>query len=509
MNLSTKLLIGFLTISLLFAIVAIINFRLSEAVISNSQYLDRSQTIIRNSTRLERNIIDMENGFRGYLLTGEEAFLAHYKVAYQQIPFQVNELKGLLQDTPEQLAQLETINTIHSRWHQSYASSLIAEKAADTLGQRGSIQNLPSGHLFLQGYGKQKTDSIRILFRNFHTIEYAIRADQNDKLEDSIRQTRWLSSSLTVFSILLGLIWTWYITRFFSRRIKTMVGLADKISRGDYKIQILDNKQDELSKLSFSLNLMARTIDSTFSELDRKNKELDQFAYVVSHDLKAPLRGIDNASKWVEEDLGKEMPPYVQQYLQMMRVRVKRMENLINGILALARIGRTLQAEEKVDLLQLIRETIDLLSPPKGFIIEIPEYLPVIRAVRVELQQVFSNLISNAIKYHHRPEGRIRILYHDTPDFHVFSVADDGPGIHPDYHARIFVIFQTLQERDAVESTGVGLAIVKKIVERQGGTISVSSQPGEGATFTFSWPKSRQEELPTDEDTINTSALPA
>lgn len=507
MNLSTKLLAGFLIISLLFASVAIVNFQLSEDVIANSDYLNKSQTIVREAGRLQRNIIDMENGFRGYLLSGREPFLAPYQEAFQQIPFAFEGLRENLQDSPKQLEQLATIRAIHNRWLQTYASSLIAEKRADTLRQIAGIQHLPSAHLFIIGYGKQKTDSIRHLFRDFNAIEYSIRTARNDKLNQSITQTQKISTTLTILSIILGLGWAWYITSIISQRINKMVDLAGRISQGDYKIQIHDDTGDELSKLSTSLNVMARTIDSTFGEIDRKNKELDQFAYVVSHDLKAPLRGIDNASRWVEEDLGKDLPGHIREYLRMMRVRVKRMENLINGILALARIGRTQQTEEEVNVNQLLQEVIDLVAPPKDFTITLPPKLPLIRTVRVELQQVFSNLISNSIKYHHRPDGQVRIQFHETPDFYVFSVSDDGPGIEPEYHTRIFVIFQTLQERDAMESTGVGLAIVKKIVERQGGSISVNSQPGQGATFTFTWPKPRHLEQPQAGQTPSSSVL--
>ncbi|OKL39493.1 histidine kinase [Pontibacter flavimaris] len=338
---------------------------------------------------------------------------------------------------------------------------------------------------------QQVMDSIRTSFRAFNAFEYKVREERSERLNKSINNTRQLSTILTILSVIIGLGWAYYITRLISNRIMKMVTLAEKISRGEYKTQIVDTSNDELSRLSHSLNRMSTTIDETFTELDLKNKELDQFAYVVSHDLKAPLRGIEVASRWVEEDMGTQLPPNVQEYLLMMRVRVHRMENLINGILALARIGRTNQAEEEVDVNELLTEVVDLLSPPPGFTVEVQHNLPVLHTVRIQLQQVFSNLISNAIKYHDKKEGHIGIRHHETDEFHVFSVEDDGPGIDAEYHSRIFVIFQTLQERDALESTGVGLSIVKKIVELQGGTIWVNSEPGSGSTFTFTWPKQK------------------
>src|SRR5690606_8652570 len=146
-------------------------------------------------------------------------------------------------------------------------------------------------------------------------------------LDESIAYTRKVTTGLTVFTVLLGLAWAYYITRIITNRIMTMVRLADKISKGKYKTQMADPQHDEVSKLSSSLNVMSLTIDHDITELERKNKELDQFAYVVSHDLKAPLRGIENASRWIEEDMGKDLPARIQEYLMMMRIRVHRMEN--------------------------------------------------------------------------------------------------------------------------------------------------------------------------------------
>lgn len=493
MNLSTKLFAGFVLISFLFTAVAIVNYRLSEDVISNSNFVTESQNITRTSSSLQRSLIDMETGMRGYLLTGNKSYLEPYHSSEALLPSQFNLLKEYMRNKPEQLKRVKEIEDLHFKWQHEFAELLIAEKdkqVAAGESHRG-VAALEHGFLVLNEEGKRMTDKIRVYFKIFNGIEYEVRGERKRRLEKSIADTRRISTTLTILSVLLGLGWAYYITRLISRRIMKMVNLADRISHGEYKIQIEDDANDELTRLTDSLNRMAATIYATFTELDSKNKELDQFAYVVSHDLKAPLRGIENASRWVEEDMGKELPEHIQEYLMMMRIRVHRMENLINGILALARIGRSNLAEEQVDVQNLLFEVVDMINPPAGFNIQLPERLPLVSAVKVELQQVFTNLLSNAIKYHHQGKGNVTVQHRELADLHEFAVQDDGPGIEKEYHDRIFVLFQTLQERDAVESTGVGLAIVKKIIERRGGTITVTSAKGQGSVFTFTWPKAK------------------
>jgi PAS domain S-box-containing protein len=227
--------------------------------------------------------------------------------------------------------------------------------------------------------------------------------------------------------------------------------------------------------------------------LARSNTELDQFAYVASHDLKAPLRGIANLSQWVEEDLGENSPPDVAEKMTLIRGRVQRLESLIDGILQYSRAGRVKSQLENVDVGALLTEIVELLAPPDDTKVTIGPGMPVILTERTPLQQVFMNLISNAIKYNRRPGATIDVTVRDSGSMYAFSVADNGPGIEAQYHERIFGIFQTLESRDRVEGTGIGLSVVKKTVELNGGSIRVESSLGKGATFTFEWPKVAEE----------------
>jgi PAS domain S-box-containing protein len=223
--------------------------------------------------------------------------------------------------------------------------------------------------------------------------------------------------------------------------------------------------------------------------LGRSNQELDQFAYVASHDLKAPLRGIANLSQWIEEDLGEGLAGENKMQMELLRGRVHRMEALIDGILQYSRAGRVKARPEIIDTGVLVRDVIELSAPPKNIRISIAPEMPTIASEKVPLQQVFMNLIGNAVKHAASADARIDVNWADEGDFYDFSVADNGPGIPPQYHERIFGIFQTLEARDKVEGTGIGLSVVKKIVEAKGGRVSVQSDVGQGATFSFLWPK--------------------
>ncbi len=224
-------------------------------------------------------------------------------------------------------------------------------------------------------------------------------------------------------------------------------------------------------------------------KLEKINNELNHFAYIVSHDLKAPLRAITNLSEWIEEDLGEIKDEDVKENFCLLRGRVQRLENLINGILSYSRVTRAADEYEKIDTKQLIKEIIGYLEIPKDFTVNLPVKMPVITYSKVNMEQIFTNLLSNAIKHHDKPKGQIDIAYRSKQGFHEFSVADDGPGIEKNYHEKVFQMFQTLKARDDVESTGVGLAIVKKILEDRGGAIRIDPNRVQGTNFIFDIPK--------------------
>jgi len=225
-------------------------------------------------------------------------------------------------------------------------------------------------------------------------------------------------------------------------------------------------------------------------ELKEINEQLNQFAYVVSHDLKAPLRAISSLADWLITDYGDKVGEAGREQFAMLLGRTKRMNSLVDGILRYSRITRQHEEQVTVDVNVLLREVSEMLSPPAGMALHIAPGLPTVQCERTRLTQVFENLVSNAIKYMGKPAGDIYVGCEDAGLHWKFSVRDTGPGIEERYFEKIFQIFQTLAARDDRESTGIGLAIVKKNVELSGGRVWVESKPGQGSAFFFLIPKS-------------------
>ena len=246
------------------------------------------------------------------------------------------------------------------------------------------------------------------------------------------------------------------------------------------------NAEKELQRLNETLE---QRVAKRTAEAERHVEELEQFAYVTSHDLKAPLRGIANLATWLEEDLGGKLTKVTREQLGLLRDRVQRMNALIEGLLEYSRIGRAAHTMVSVDTGELLAEVIDSLAPPDGFVVDVAANMPTLYTDRLHLYQVFSNLISNSIKHARGEQGHAWVTVQDQGEYYEFTVTDDGPGIAPEYHDKIFMMFQTLAVADYGNNTGIGLALVKKIVQEHGGSITLESEEGNGATFRFSWPR--------------------
>jgi len=225
------------------------------------------------------------------------------------------------------------------------------------------------------------------------------------------------------------------------------------------------------------------------SALEKTNAELDQFAYAASNDLRAPLRGITNLASWIEEDLPATTDAATKEHLRLLKIRAARMDRLISGLLEVARVGRTRRKAERVDIIELLHETIELTNPRDAARIMMIGEIPMLVTERAALQQVFLHLIVNALQHAGRDDVVIRISAIDRGDESELVVADNGVGIAPEHHVRVWQLFQSLSARDVIEATGIGLAIVRKQVESHGGRAWIDPAVASGTTIRFTWPK--------------------
>ncbi|MFW6092493.1 MAG: ATP-binding protein [Pseudomonadota bacterium] len=231
-----------------------------------------------------------------------------------------------------------------------------------------------------------------------------------------------------------------------------------------------------------------RALQSSRDELARSNRDLEQFAYVASHDLKAPLRSIEVLVGWLAEDLAEHHQGDVQENLELLKARTTRLNRLLDDLLAYSRVGRRVGDVARVDTRELVEDIWTLMAPPEGFELRVGDDLPELITFRAPLEQVLRNLIGNAVKHHPGPRGHVWVEADVHDDHVVFSVRDDGAGIDAEYRDRVYQMFQTLQPRDEVEGSGMGLAIVSRVVEWQGGRIWHEDPPqGTGTVFRFEW----------------------
>ncbi len=293
--------------------------------------------------------------------------------------------------------------------------------------------------------------------------------------------THLVSSDNEVIGVLIALYTRPIQDDILSKEVLQIFGgrIAAEIERANF--------QDELIQLNKTLE---KRIDERTHELQQINTELKDFAYIVSHDLKAPLRGISQLSDWIRSDIEDKLEDENIEMFDLLKSRIKKMYTLIDGVLDYSRVGRIEGQVEEIDLNELLKELFDLVKDDRESLLKIDSNLPVIKADKTRISQVYQNLFSNAFKYNNKDKVQITVSFEESVDFYRFSISDNGKGIEEKYFNKIFNIFQTIDAENE-DSSGIGLSIVKKIVEHFGGTIEVLSEVGVGSSFIFSLNKQK------------------
>jgi len=312
----------------------------------------------------------------------------------------------------------------------------------------------------------------------------------------------WILLSGSLISLLLA--FSVYGLQIAISRAKYIAVLSEQLKNQNMQLELtveertqsledtnvqLNSHVDELEFQRLELSQAKSHAEERAKALARSNKDLDEFAYVASHDLKAPLRGVDQLASWIAEDIEDGNFEEVPENLKLMRSRVQRLEFLLNDLLAYSRANKQEGVISKVHCNSLIEETFTLLCPPPEFKLTIIGELPEFSTVSPPFEQVIRNLMSNAIKHHGEKNGHLKIRYEEQESFYKFYFEDDGVGIDENYYADIFKMFKTLKPRDETEGSGMGLALLKKIIEYYGGEINLTSTLGTGSIFYFTWPK--------------------
>lgn len=386
------------------------------------------------------------------VMTSLSSYLSYSKNAVIR---RIEESKDILEKKNEELSEL----------------SLVASETINSVvitSDKGSIEWVNEGFVRLTGYMPQEVTGKRM-----SEFLYGELTDRNAfaAMENATKQLNTFSTEIIKYRKDGTPVWVQEDVT----RIRDAKGNTEKYIF--IESDISDRKKSEEQMQEYLQNL------------ERTNHELDKFAYVVSHDLKAPLRAIGNLTGWIEEDTGHLLPEEVRSHFNLIKERVLRMEALINGILDYSKVAKSNSQFEQFNVSDLVNSVTTMLGNPSDCEFIIDPNLPQITADKVKMEQIFMNLISNAIKFNRKADKKVKVTATDFGTHFRFSITDNGPGIDPRFHEKIFQIFQTIHTKDEFESNGLGLAIVKKLVDEQQCDIWVESESANGATFHFTWPK--------------------
>jgi signal transduction histidine kinase len=440
-------------------------------------------------------MLNQETGLRGYLLSAQPAFLVPYTTGTAEQARQVQALRPLLAGLPSAQRDLTTALSRITAWRTSYAEPAIRQVAA-------AGKPLPGGNV---AAGKAAFDGVRAPLAAFQANLNAQRKQAVSQLNSSavVLDTAGIGSAIALLLMLTALgvgLWTAAVTP-----LTRLAGNARRVAGGEFSHEVDPSGPREVHTLAVDVNKMRERVLTELSavqvakaaaearalDLERSNAELEQFAYVASHDLQEPLRKVASFCQLLQRRYIGQLDARADQYIEFAVDGAKRMQALIDDLLTFSRVGRNQREPALVSCASALSQArVNLANEIRrsGAVIETAE-LPTVRGEFSLLTSLFQNLISNAIKFHGDRPPAIAISVEPQDDgFWLFSVADNGIGIEPEYADRVFVIFQRLHDRAAYAGTGIGLAMGRKIVEHYGGRIWLDTDYQDGAKFCFTLP---------------------
>jgi signal transduction histidine kinase len=464
--------------------------------------LDRAQPAATEAYRLQAALVNQETGLRGYAISADDQFMQPYNQGVADEATAAGRLRELAAGRTTLLDDLDAVEAAAQRWRTEYVQPMIA--AAGNVSQAESAALVTRGKVLFdelrKKFAAQNADSAAAIAQDRRDLDHA------RTVRDSVL------IAVVVLILLTGLALTVLIRRLIARPLDELTEASRRVSAGEFDHHIEAHGPADLATVADAVEEMrvrivselgssraqevqlarqADDLDRQTVQLRRSNAELEQFAYVASHDLQEPLRKVAAFCQLLEKRYGDQLDERAKQYIDYAVDGAKRMQRLINDLLTFSRVGRVIEGNELVALDSTLNSALDNLSgaiEESGAVIERPEQLPEVAGQPTLLTMLWQNLIGNAVKFHTpgtAPVVRIECEPGDHLDEWQFSVSDNGIGIPPEFADKIFVIFQRLHNREDYSGTGIGLALCKKIVEYHGGNLWIDTEYTGGARFRF------------------------
>ncbi|MFD3975275.1 CHASE3 domain-containing protein [Streptomyces cyaneofuscatus] len=466
-------------------------------VMGRSQAISNNLTDVRSPSlstafRLETALVNQETGIRGYGLTGTEEFLAPYRQGLADQKAHTASLRELLHGDAARLHDLASVQKAVDRWQEEVAEPVAAAPAGTPSPQEA--ERLANG--------KAAFDRVRAALENQHERLRADRVQARADLQATVTLRNWVFSAIALLIVALAALVFEGLRRGINRPLDQLGADARIISAGDFDHPITPTGPADLRRLSGEIDVMRRRLvrelafteearlrlDAQAADLQRSNAELEQFAYVASHDLQEPLRKVSSFTQLLQRRYGGQLDERADQYIDFAVDGANRMQTLISDLLNFSRVGRVHKAHQSIDLDTVLEETLSSLSvavEETGAKIT-HDALPTLVADPSQMVMLWQNLIGNSVKFRRPGETpRIHITAAAEAGLWRFTVTDNGIGIPPEYAEKIFVIFQRLHTKDTYSGSGIGLAMCKKIVEFHGGSITIDPDYRDGARIIF------------------------